>query len=130
MKLEKKGVKNCKSKIKVSKKADSLFPCVSAASICAKVIRDNVLKNWVYTEDLTVKEYGSGYPGDPKTKMFLDSNINQVFGFVKLIRFSWSMAELGFCMEYLTPSTSLGITSATALQLSIRSSWLAWLVLC
>ena len=47
-----------------------------------------------------------------------------------LIRFSWAMAELGFCMEYLTPSTSLGITSATALQLSIRSSWLAWLVLC
>ena len=81
-----------KLKIKVSKKADSLFPCVSAASICAKVIRDNVLKNWVYTEDLTVKEYGSGYPGDPKTKMFLDSNINQVFGFVKLIRFSWSTA--------------------------------------
>ncbi len=52
-----------KLKIKVSKKADSLFPCVSAASICAKVTRDGCLKNWIYKEDLAVKEYGSGYPG-------------------------------------------------------------------
>ncbi len=52
-----------KLKIKVSKKADSLYPCVSAASICAKVIRDSVLKKWSFKEKLSVQEYGSGYPG-------------------------------------------------------------------
>ena len=52
-----------KLKIKVSKKADSLFPCVSAASICAKVTRDTVLKDWVYTENMNPIEFGSGYPG-------------------------------------------------------------------
>lgn len=81
-------------KIKVSKKADSLYPCVSAASICAKVTRDDILKNWKFKEDLSVKEYGSGYPGDPKTKLFLTANINKVFGFTKLIRFGWSTAAV------------------------------------
>lgn len=83
-----------KLKIKVAKKADSLYPCVSAASICAKVTRDSLLKNWIFTENCTNKEYGSGYPGDPLTKKFLDFNLDSVFGFVKLVRFSWSTAGL------------------------------------
>jgi ribonuclease H2 subunit A len=82
-----------KLKIKVTKKADSLFPCVSAASICAKVTRDRLLKDWRFNEtSIPVKEFGSGYPADPVTKKFLDTNINKVFGFTKLIRFSWSTA--------------------------------------
>lgn len=52
-----------KLKIKVSKKADSLFPCVSAASICAKVTRDTVLKNWKFAENIGAYDFGSGYPG-------------------------------------------------------------------
>ncbi len=52
-----------KLKIKVSKKADSLYPCVSAASICAKVTRDSLLKDWKFCENITVEKYGSGYPG-------------------------------------------------------------------
>ncbi len=32
------------------------------------------------------------YNLDPLTKKFLDANINNVFGFVKLVRFSWSTA--------------------------------------
>ncbi len=51
--------------IKVSKQADSLFPVVSAASICAKVIRDLALTNWDFVEDLDVNQisdWGSGYP--------------------------------------------------------------------
>lgn len=52
-------------KITVSKKADSLFPIVSAASICAKVTRDTTLKNWKFIEkpgeDIDC-DWGSGYP--------------------------------------------------------------------
>jgi ribonuclease H2 subunit A len=50
-------------KIKVSAKADSLFPCVSASSICAKVIRDSLLHNWKFLENIQETTYGSGYPG-------------------------------------------------------------------
>ena len=50
----------------VSKKADSLYPIVSASSICAKVIRDQIVQTWKLTEFDDTKEilpYGSGYPG-------------------------------------------------------------------
>jgi ribonuclease H2 subunit A len=52
-------------KITVAKKADSLYPSVSAASIAAKVTRDLQLKNWLFQEHLEGKidiEFGSGYP--------------------------------------------------------------------
>lgn len=49
--------------ITVAKKADSTYPIVSAASICAKVTRDHALKVWKFTEGVEVKEFGSGYPG-------------------------------------------------------------------
>lgn len=34
----------------VEKKADALYPIVSASSIIAKVNRDKILENWVYEE--------------------------------------------------------------------------------
>jgi ribonuclease H2 subunit A len=51
-------------KINVSKKADALFPVVSAASICAKVARDGVLKQWIFKESHIEDgiQWGSGYP--------------------------------------------------------------------
>ncbi|KAJ2829297.1 hypothetical protein GGI24_002173 [Coemansia furcata] len=78
--------------ITVAKKADSLYPIVSAASVCAKVTRDAHLSNWVFAEgpmDLSTK-YGSGYPSDPNTVRWLKESVDHVFGFPGIIRFSWS----------------------------------------
>lgn len=80
-------------KITVAKKADSTYPIVSLASICAKVSRDHALKVWSFREGIDVPEegIGSGYPGDPVTKRFLHA-CEPVFGFPRIVRFSWSTA--------------------------------------
>lgn len=54
-------------KITVENKADSRFHVVSAASICAKVVRDQAIREWKFPEGSQVIacdiDYGSGYPG-------------------------------------------------------------------
>lgn len=72
-------------------KADSLYPIVSAASICAKVTRDQFVQNWQWTEtDLALsKEFGSGYPSDPNTVRWMNENEDVFFGFPSIMRFSW-----------------------------------------
>ncbi|RKP36431.1 ribonuclease H-like domain-containing protein [Dimargaris cristalligena] len=100
----------------VTKKADSLFPIVSAASICAKVIRDAVLLHWRFSEsiapinrdELTYSpgldannsnsspwstQFGSGYPSDPNTVKWLHGHLDPVFGYPGIIRFSWATCE-------------------------------------
>ncbi|XP_075268661.1 LOW QUALITY PROTEIN: ribonuclease H2 subunit A [Opisthocomus hoazin] len=81
--------------VTVRPKADGLFPVVSAASICAKVARDRAVKHWKFVEDLgdIDRDYGSGYPNDPKTKEWLRRNLEPVFGFPQLVRFSWGTAR-------------------------------------
>ncbi|XP_003976099.2 ribonuclease H2 subunit A isoform X1 [Takifugu rubripes] len=81
--------------VTVRPKADSLFPIVSAASICAKVARDFAVKHWRFGEDLgeVDADYGSGYPSDPKTKAWLLRYLDPVFGYPQLVRFSWSTAQ-------------------------------------
>ncbi|XP_057789308.1 ribonuclease H2 subunit A [Salvia miltiorrhiza] len=83
-------------KFVVAKKADSLYPVVSGASIVAKVTRDRALRDWMpdETADLS-RNFGSGYPGDPQTKSWLEDHKHSVFGFPSLVRFSW-----GTCMSY------------------------------
>eukprot|EP01132_Coremiostelium_polycephalum_P002773 gene2773-3447_t len=91
----------------VSKQADSKYPIVSAASICAKVTRDTILHNFKFNEigfnpdndnddddgnnkdNIPNREFGSGYPGDPTTKRWIVDNRDKVFGFPNVIRFSW-----------------------------------------
>lgn len=82
-------------KIVVAKKADSLYPIVSAASICAKCTRDDVLKNWAFIENnMTVSEkFGSGYPADPNTVNWMKDNSDPIFGYPRIIRFSWSTTQ-------------------------------------
>lgn len=78
----------------VESKADFNHPVVSAASICAKVTRDQVLADWDYPESKSGiqtfdKDYGCGYPSDPKAKEWLKRNLDKTFGFPTLVRFSW-----------------------------------------
>ncbi|XP_047144183.1 ribonuclease H2 subunit A [Hydra vulgaris] len=76
--------------VKVTPKADALFPIVSAASICAKVARDRCIQGWQFPEGDIKEDYGSGYPADPKTKQWLKDVVDPVFGFPQFVRFSWS----------------------------------------
>lgn len=83
-------------KITVAKKADSLYPCVSAASVCAKVTRDAALevsaKPYVGSEGGDVG-WGSGYPSDARCSTWLKQNMDPVFGWGPECRFSWSTAK-------------------------------------
>jgi ribonuclease H2 subunit A len=87
-------------KITVAKKADSLYPCVSAASVAAKVTRDvalEVLFEAVLraqgSDKVSVEGWGSGYPSDSKCVGWLRQNMDPVFGWGNECRFSWGTAK-------------------------------------
>ena len=66
-------------KITVAKKADSLYPCVSAASICAKVARDKALGEWKFAE-------GGG--GGPSVALSLRNGIpNMIPGRLRFLKY-------------------------------------------
>lgn len=68
----------------VEHKADANYPVVSAASILAKVTRDNAIKE---TEQRIGIAVGSGYPSDPVTQQFLARYWST---YPELFRQSWS----------------------------------------
>ncbi|PSR87057.1 ribonuclease HII [Coniella lustricola] len=108
--------------ITVAKKADSLYPCVSAASVCAKVTRDACLEV-LYEQQLEVERsmmarrngqeqgdeegeegqedeekgtgmaWGSGYPSDARCVTWMKANMHPVFGWGPECRFSWGTAK-------------------------------------
>ncbi len=57
--MEKFGI----TKFEAEHKADENYPIVAAASICAKIVRDHKIEE---IKKATC-DFGSGYPGDPKT---------------------------------------------------------------
>lgn len=97
------------AQVTVAKKADSLYPCVSAASVCAKVTRDAALEvlyeSYVKPqrkeedeemgEDKVMEEpdWGSGYPSDARCTSWLKRNMDPVFGWGSECRFSWGTAK-------------------------------------
>ena len=92
------------AQITVAKKADSLYPCVSAASVCAKVTRDAALEvcyqsyisPYSQTEEQpkdSAQGWGSGYPSDGKCTTWLKEHMNPVFGWGSECRFSWGTAK-------------------------------------
>lgn len=75
-----------KIKIVAENKADSNYVIVGAASIIAKVTRDEEI------EQLTKKfgDFGSGYPSDPKTKKFLAEYVEKNKKLPPFARIFWS----------------------------------------
>jgi len=76
--------KKTKTELIVEHKADLNYPVVAAASILAKVTRDNEIEK--IKKKIKV-DFGSGYPADPRTKEFLEKNHHK---YPKIFRKSWS----------------------------------------
>jgi len=70
--------------------ADENYPIVSAASILAKVRRDELVRN---LERKVGKEIGSGYPADPKTITFLESWVKEHGTLPDFARSSWETSR-------------------------------------
>lgn len=71
-------------------KADAISPVVSAASILAKTRRDELIEEIKKKENV---DFGSGYPSDPKTKLFLENYAKEHGDFPDYVRKSWKTAE-------------------------------------
>ena len=76
-------VKNKKIEVILEHKADVNYPVVSAASILAKVTRDNEIEK--IKKQIGI-DFGSGYMTDPKTVEFLKNNFEN---YPELFRKSW-----------------------------------------
>ncbi|TPX09962.1 uncharacterized protein E0L32_008809 [Thyridium curvatum] len=109
------------ARITVASKADSLYPCVSAASVCAKVTRDVALEvqygiharaavatkadgegamdvdddggGKAEEEEVAEEGWGSGYPSDARCTAWLRRNMHPVFGWGPECRFSWGTVK-------------------------------------
>jgi ribonuclease HII len=78
-----------KTKITSKHKADKTYPIVSAASIIAKVERDQEIT----TLKTTYGDFGTGYLTDPKTKLFLKTWLQTHNEYPNCIRKSWKPAK-------------------------------------
>ncbi|KAH7915614.1 ribonuclease H-like domain-containing protein [Hygrophoropsis aurantiaca] len=86
-------------KFTVTTKADSKFKIVGAASVAAKVTRDVCIEEWTFeefpdSESTWSREFGSGYPSDPKTQAWIKNAIDPTFGYPSLVRFSWTTVKV------------------------------------
>jgi ribonuclease HII len=76
-------------KIVSEHKADSTYPIVAAASIVAKVRRDQRIREF----HQQYGDFGSGYSNDPKTRRFLIGWIRTHSEFPDIVRKSWQTAR-------------------------------------
>lgn len=82
------------ARVTVAKKADSLYPCVSAASVCAKVTRDAALDAfYAARHGPGPAAWGSGYPSDARCVAWMKANMHPLFGWGPECRFSWGTAR-------------------------------------
>jgi ribonuclease HII len=69
--------------------ADETYPVVSAASILAKVRRDQRIAEL----HKSFGDFGSGYPNDPKTRRFLKDWLTKHGSFPDIVRHTWETAS-------------------------------------
>jgi len=71
-------------------KADDMYPVVGAASILAKIRRDEEIRNIAFKLEKRIGlPMGSGYPADPITIRFLRAWIKKYDTFPSDVRYSW-----------------------------------------
>jgi len=88
-------------KVVVAKKADLLYPVVSASSITAKVGRDaawevmaeHVGASGAAGDEKKAANWGSGYPSDGRCVTWLKQSMDPLFGWGSECRFSWGTAK-------------------------------------
>lgn len=78
-----------KVKIVSEHKADKKYPIVSAASIIAKVERDNEIAQL----RAAFGDFGCGYPTDPKTVNFLQQCLEKLGEYPDFVRKSWKPSK-------------------------------------
>lgn len=77
---------NCSTSIIAEHNADLTYPIVSAASILAKVTRDQIIEQYHFDYGV---DFGSGYPSDPKTIKFLEEYYAKHKSFPAIVRMCW-----------------------------------------
>ena len=85
LRLQSKLTESSKKKIVCRHKADEIYPCVSAASIIAKVIRDHEIAKL----HLKYGDFGSGYPSDPRTVNFVKNALKNGINIDNIVRHQW-----------------------------------------
>ena len=83
-----------KSKMISRHKADEQYPVVGAASILAKVVRDEHISQIAQELEPTLNlPLGSGYPADPTTKQFLVTWVSRFGTLPPHVRQSWDTCQ-------------------------------------
>jgi ribonuclease HII len=83
------GIASRGAKIVSEHKADATYPVVSAASIIAKVERDQIIERY----HQKYGDFGSGYPNDPKTVRFVRNLVQNGEKLPIIVRKSWESVK-------------------------------------
>jgi|Deesub1362B_J571_1020462.scaffolds.fasta_scaffold12096_3 ribonuclease HII len=78
-----------KVRVVAEHRADERYPAVSAASIIAKLVRDELIEG-IKRE---IGDFGSGYPADPRTVEFLRRYCREHGELPRYVRRSWETAK-------------------------------------
>ncbi len=86
-------VQPSKPRLVVENRADDKYEIVGAASIVAKVLRDRSVAE-LREKHQNLGDLGSGYPSDPKTKRFVEQNVEAIRKYkLPFVRMEWESTK-------------------------------------